>query len=190
VQTGLQDELIAAKLDSQLPAESVAADGFPIDFALQKRARRAAIGYGLLALYYVSVVPFVLRFVRWGSLEQWAEDVFARGEVVAKLLAYLVLNLILAACAWRVISMRIATSWTVVGLAAAWTFWACGSLGLGVWRIATAAPQELDALAIVVSISLLLGYVVSFGVLASATIQFNSRRAEVLARHEGRVRGA
>ncbi len=187
MQTGPQVELIAAKLDSQLPTEHVAADGFPIDSVLQKRARRAAIGYGLLALYYVAVMPFVLRFMRWGSLGAIAEDVFARFEVLAMLLGYFAGNVFLAACAWHVIAMRRWASWTVAGVSLAFTLWACGNIGSGLVRIAIAPDVSFASLRTAVSLGLVVGYTSCCAVLWRAVIAFNAARAKRLAEIEGRV---
>src|SRR5262245_55198378 len=75
---GLRMPIPAQPVDIAKPLSEatvpLAADGFPIDQSLQRRARRAAIGYGLLALYYVCMTPFVLRFIRWGTLRQIADD--------------------------------------------------------------------------------------------------------------------
>lgn len=185
-----RDVIAAGPLPSQLPLEAQAADGFPIDPRQQKRARRAAIGYATLGLYHLAGMPFLLRGMRLGSLEHLGQDLVVQGAVLAKLLAYVVLNLALAACAWRVISMRIWTSWTVVGLAAVWTLWMGGALGWGWWRIASASSGPVEGLGIALEVGLLLGHLYSFRVLAQATNQFNQRRAEVKARLGGRLRGS
>jgi len=185
----VRDIVVAGPLPSQLPVEAQAADGFPIDVLQQKRARRAAIGYVILGLYHLAVMPLLLRGMRLDSLEHLGQGLLEQGAALAKLLAYGVVNISLAACAWRVISMRIGTSWTVVGLAAGWTIWITGTLGWRWWRIATAPFGQMEALDIVVDLVLLLGHLSSFYVLANATSRFNHRRAEVKARLEGRLRG-
>jgi len=184
-----RDTIAAGPLPSQLPAEAQAADGFPIDRVQQKRTRRAAIGYVTLGLYHLAVMPLLLRGMRLDSLEHLGQGLHDQGATLAKLLAYAVVNISLAACAWQVISMRIWTSWTVVGLAGTWTVWMAGILGWRWWRIATAPSGQMEALDIVVDLVLLLGHLCSFHVLANATSRFNHRRAEVKARLEGRVRG-
>lgn len=179
-------ERIAARLDSQLPSEAVAADGFPIDPVLQKRARRAAIGYGLLALYYVAVLPFLLRYVRWGSLATILEDLFARMDLIVSLLSYVAANVVLAVCAWRVVALSRWASWVVIGLATVFTGWAGANLGLALWRsLATASSTGFVHIGL--NVALLGAYVVCLVMLVRAVSAFNSQRAAALAQFEGRM---
>ncbi|MGH8664279.1 MAG: hypothetical protein ACREUX_08420 [Burkholderiales bacterium] len=100
----------------------------------------------MLALYYVAVAPLVLRYVRWESAAYLAHDVVTRAEVLLALLAHIVANLILAAGAWRALSMNRWMSWMVVWAAAGFLRWMCGSLGFSIWRVlqASAAPDPLQ----------------------------------------------
>jgi hypothetical protein len=184
------DESPGLTLKATLPQEpdpDVAKDGFPIDHALQRRARHVAVGYALLAAYYVAVAPIVLRYVRWDSLNHLIQDIWARGQILAIMLAYITANLLLAACAWRVITMYRWASRAVVAVAAIHTVWMCGSLGLTLWR-ALAGWTGLSSLPHV-SISLLLlgGYAVCFGVLWRVVSAFNAQRQRALDDAEGRV---
>lgn len=183
----VENQIGPQALASQVPAEAVAADGFPMDLALQKRARRAAVGYGLLALYYVAVTPVVLRFVRWGSLHTVTEDLFARAEVLASLLAYIAGNAMLGVAAWFVISMGRCTSWGVLGASSAFTLWAVGSLTVGLVRLAIAPGAQFGSLSTGVSLLLMAGYVACFVTLWRAVAGFNAARALRLKEIEGRI---
>ena len=183
-----RDIAAAGPMPSQLPVEAQAADGFPIDLVQQKRTRRAAIGYVALGVYHLAVMLFLLRDMRLDSLEHLGRGLLEQGTALATLSACIGLNLALAVCAWRVISMRIWTSWTVLGLAAVWTLWMGGTLGWGWWRIATASSAQVAPLDIVLDLLLLLGHLYSFQLLATGTSRFNHRRAAVKARLEGRVK--
>lgn len=180
-------ELVASPLESQLPAMYVAADGFPIDPMLQKQARLAALGYGGLALYYIAVMPFVLKFVRWGSLQQAAEDLLARAGILAPALAYIAANVILAVCAWRVISMSRGTSRAVVGMSLGFTLWTCGTLTLSLGRTFAESPSRVELLHVFLSIGLLVGYLACAASLFLAVRRFNARRDAALAQLEGRI---
>ena len=171
---------IGARKTSELNEKvAFAADGFPIDPLLQQRARHAACGYVALALYYACVSPFVLRYMRWSSLESLLQDLSARSVVLITLLAYIVANTVLAAAAWRIMRMRRSTSWLVVALAGVFTTWTCGSLGWSIWK-AWLAPLPIDEVQLAVRLSLLLAYGICFTILWRATNAFNDRRTQAV----------
>ncbi|MPZ46738.1 MAG: hypothetical protein GEV05_25815 [Betaproteobacteria bacterium] len=161
-----------------------AADGFPIDGVLQRRARRAAIGYCVLALYYVAVAPPIFRYVRWESAGYLAHDLAARAGVLLSLLAHVVANLILAAGAWRVMSVSRWMSWMVVWAAAAFLIWMWGSLGLAIWRPlqASAVPDLVPTSIVFLLVSV---NTICFIVLLRAVRSFNGQRVRAL--HELRA---
>lgn len=182
------EELVAYPLDLQVAPEAVSADGFPIDRKLQRRARRIAIAYCGLGLYYVGVMPFALRFVRWQSLSTLAADLLARADVLAVLLLHVATNAILAACAWRVIAMRRWTSWVVVGAATLATAAASAWIGRGLLLAIGGWGEQSSALGPAISVLLLLSYLACLVGLWRVVAAFDVQRARALAEFEGVVR--
>lgn len=179
-------KLVAAPLEPPMSATGRAADGFPIDPILQQRARRATIGYSVLALYYLTVMPFVLKFVRWGSFVQVAEDLLERAEILTQLTGYIAANVLLAVCAWHIISMSRWTSLTVAGLSLCFTGWTCGTLGLSVWRMFANQSATVDIIHVAIPVCLFLGYVASSTILLRAVLNFNAQRDTALVQAQGR----
>jgi hypothetical protein len=165
---------------------ALAADGFPIDPQLQRRARRASIGYSLLAIYYVAVAPNALRQVRWTGLTPLLQDLASRAEILLPLLAYLGANVLLAAAAWNVIKMTRWGSALVLLAATVFTVWMCGSLGISIGR-GLQAGAAVHSLQWAIASLLMLAYVICLVLLWRPVRTFNARRDDALDAFEGRI---
>src|SRR5262245_2147703 len=101
-------------------------DRFPVDPALKSSSRAAAILYGLLAVYYAAVTTVFLVRMPWTSVEQFSEDLISRPEAIMVLLGFIAANVMLAACAWNVVSISRTASWLVALVALGATIWFWG----------------------------------------------------------------
>jgi hypothetical protein len=173
---------------SDEPVPQFAKDGFQIDPVLQRRTRRVAVGYALLAAYYLIVMPAVLRYVRWQDLQQLAQDLTARSVILLTITAYVGANLVLSVCAWHVIAMHRLTSWVVAGAAAVFTTWACGSLILSLWKTLAASKGLPDMSQSALALVLLISYSACFVQLWRSISAFNGQRTRALEAAEGRIR--
>ena len=111
----------------------VAADGFPIDPALQKRSRSIAWGYVALALYFVAVVTFLLVSVLWLDRDERAVEWSQRSGAVVVALGYVAANLCLAIAAWHVLSMYLWASRAVLAATSIWTAWVWAVFAAILW---------------------------------------------------------
>jgi hypothetical protein len=163
----------------------LARDGFPIDPALERRARLATPGFlGLAACYFIAL-GYRLAQLSWEGALELAHDVEAHAPVLLGLLVRTVAGVLLALASWHAIAMRRWSSEAVVWLAGLYALWGAGTFGLAAW----AAYRAEDASLLEAGVwgLVLLVHLACFELLRRAVGAFNARRSRVLSEREGRI---
>lgn len=143
------------QVESQLPPQELAADGFPIDPALLRRTRRAATAYLGLAFYHLAILIALLVRLFWLDADSDGGYVDP-ANLILTLAGFIAANIALAACAWNVLTMQRWACWFVVFAVACATAaflalfalaivaWSRpDSLGADIWTVLAGALQAL-----------------------------------------------
>ena len=163
-----------------------ARDGFPIDPRLERRARRAALGFLGLALYYFVALSYRVTQLTWDGALGLVHEIEAHAQVLVALIARTAAGALLALASWHAIAMRRWSSEAVVWLAGLYGLWAAAAFGLAAWAAYRAGGTGLlaaGALGLV-----LLVHLGGFELLRRAVGAFNAHRFRVLSEREGRIR--
>lgn len=181
-------EVIKRTLDHDEPLLPVDAEGFPLDLALQRKARRVAVVHGCLALYYIAVMPFVLRYMRFDSLATIGEDLLLRANHIALIVGHLGANALLAVLAWHVSRLRAWVRWCVLAVSVCFTGWVLARIAWAVWGSIVAGHLSTEYAMLAVNCALFVAYVYCALGLMRSIFDIGVQRRRLIAEMEGPLR--
>jgi hypothetical protein len=118
------------------PIDSSAALAADSPDSLKNHSRIAAIGYGLLCIYYTAIVLITLAKVPWASFDQIASELSGQSDSILALAIFAIANSVLAVWAWNIFSINRWAFWCAVlaGMIAALCFLGIFVFSVVAWR--------------------------------------------------------